>query len=149
MIILANNPGHSNKKTIWWRWPGNTKGHAILLCRDVLYVCLWQNYTLFGVWLQLLARKHINENCLLRDYRLCVMVQTAQVDDLNAHVNIVSKLVACPQHQKELVQCHKLCLLDFWTNKMAFTNNIFKMWHFGGLTKNCSATSHHIIGDFI
>ena len=30
----------------------------------------------------------------------------------NTRANVVSKLVACHQHQKELVQCHKMCLPD-------------------------------------
>ena len=40
------------------------------------------------------------------------MVKTAQAGDLNAHANLVSKLVACHEHLKELVQCDKMCLVD-------------------------------------
>ena len=40
------------------------------------------------------------------------MVKTAQAGDLNAHANLVSKLVACHPHKKELVQCHKIGLPD-------------------------------------
>ena len=40
------------------------------------------------------------------------MVKTAQAGDLEACANLVSKLVACHQYQRELVQCHKMCLPD-------------------------------------
>ena len=59
-----------------------------------------------------IARKYINEHRVVHDYGLCAMVKTAQDGDLNAHVLSLSKLVACPQHQRELVQCHKMCLPD-------------------------------------
>ena len=60
----------------------------------------------------LLARKHINEHRVVHDYGLYAMVKTLQVGDLYARANFVSKLVACPQHQRKLVQCHKMCLPD-------------------------------------
>ena len=40
------------------------------------------------------------------------MVKTAQAGDLNARANLVSKLVACHPHKRELVQCHRMCLPD-------------------------------------
>ena len=40
------------------------------------------------------------------------MVKTAQDGDLNAHVSSISKLVACHQHQREFVLCHKMFLPD-------------------------------------
>ena len=56
------------------------------------------------------ARKHINEHCVVHDYGLQAMVKTAY---------LVSKSVACHQHQRELVHCHhKMCLPDLqslWT----------------------------------
>ena len=62
-----------------------------------------------------MVRKQINEHPVVHDYGLCVMVKTSQIGDLNAHANLVSKLVACHQHQRELVQCHNMCLLDIVT----------------------------------
>ena len=66
---------------------------------------LWFNYSF-------LARKHINEHRVVHDYGLCVMVKTARDGDLDVRANLVSKLVACHQHQRELAQCHKMCLPD-------------------------------------
>ena len=47
--------------------------------------------------------KNINEHWMEHDYALYTMVKTAQFGDLNIHANLVSKLVACHQHQKEFV----------------------------------------------
>ena len=41
---------------------------------------------LFIVVWRLLARKYINEHCVVHDYGLSVIVKTAQDGDLNAHV---------------------------------------------------------------
>ena len=54
----------------------------------------------------------MNEHRVVHDYGLCAMVKTAQDGDFNVHTNLVSKLVACHQHQGELVQCHLMCLQD-------------------------------------
>ena len=61
-----------------------------------------------------MVRKYINEHCVVHahDYRLGVMVKTAQAGDLNVCANLISKLVASRQHQRELVPCHKMCLPD-------------------------------------
>ena len=59
-----------------------------------------------------MAREHINEHRVVHDYGLCAVVKAAQIGDLNARANLVSKLVACHQHQRELVQYHKMCLPD-------------------------------------
>ena len=67
---------------------------------------------LIVVYPRLLARKHINEHRVVHDYWLYAMVKTIGVGNLDAGANFVSKLVACYQHQMELVQCHKMCLLD-------------------------------------
>ena len=49
---------------------------------------------------------------MVHDYGLCAIIKTAQNGDLNAHVQSVSNLVPCHQHQRELAQCHKMFLLD-------------------------------------
>ena len=51
-----------------------------------------------------MARKHIKGRRIVHDYELCAMVKTAQGGDLKARTNLVSKLVACRQSQRELVQ---------------------------------------------
>ena len=50
-----------------------------------------------------MVRKHTNEHCVKHDYVLCVMVETAQTGDLNVHAILISIIVACHQHQGELV----------------------------------------------
>ena len=46
------------------------------------------------------------------DHMFCAMVKTAQVVNLNVHANLVSRINACYQHQREFVQGHKLHPLD-------------------------------------
>ena len=38
------------------------------------------------------------------------MVNTAQFGDLNVRADLVTELIACHQHHRELLQCHKMCL---------------------------------------
>ena len=67
-------------------------------------MCAYVTVRLFiVVWLQLIVRKHINEHRVVHDYGLGTMVKAAQVGDLNVNANLVYKLVACHQHQRELV----------------------------------------------
>ena len=54
----------------------------------------------------------MNMHRVVHQQGLCMMVKTAQAGDLNARANLVSKVVACHPHKRELVQCHKMCLLD-------------------------------------
>ena len=59
-----------------------------------------------------MARKRINEHCVVHDDGLYAMVRTTQTDDLKVRANLVYKLFACHQHQRELVQCHDMYLPD-------------------------------------
>ena len=45
-------------------------------------------------------------------YMVLGFVQWSQVGDLDAHANLVFKLIACHQHQRKLLQCLKMCLQD-------------------------------------
>ena len=40
------------------------------------------------------------------------MVKSAQASDLEGRANLVSESIPCHQHQRELVQCHKMCIPD-------------------------------------
>ena len=66
-------------------------------------VCLHHNQTFYLSLTDGNGEKHTNEHCVKHDYVLCVMVKTAQISDLNVHAILVSKIVACHQHQRELV----------------------------------------------
>ena len=59
-----------------------------------------------------MAKKHINEHFVVRDYGLCAMVKAAQACGLEVRADLLSKLVAYHQQQKDVVQCHKMCLPD-------------------------------------
>ena len=59
-----------------------------------------------------MVRKHTNEHFVEHDFALCDMVKRTELGDLNVCSNLVSKIAAYHQHQRELVQCHKKCLPD-------------------------------------
>ena len=75
-------------------------------------VCLRRSCTCYHGLTAVNVEKHISEHRVVHDFGLCAMVKTAQAGDLNARANVVSELVACQQHQRELLQCHKMCLPD-------------------------------------
>ena len=59
-----------------------------------------------------MARKYTNERCEEHDYATYAIIKPAQVGDINVNAYPVSRIVAYHQHQRELVQCHKMHLPD-------------------------------------
>ena len=57
-----------------------------------------------------MARKDIDEHRVVLDCGIYVMVKTARAEDLKVRANLVSKLVACHQHQWELNSVTKYAL---------------------------------------
>ena len=84
----------------------------MVIHKAMLFYLLWRltcAYVTVGlaivVWPRYIAKKHINAHRVVHYYGLCMMVKAAQP----GCANVVSKLVACHQPQRELVQCHKMC----------------------------------------
>ena len=104
----ASNPGRSNENPIWWWWHGNTKSLSDLQWCDVK--CMLTSQLGFSVWFNSgYWRENTSMNIVW--YMIMAFVRWSKQQRMVTQMPMF-KLAACLQHQRKLVQCHKMCLLD-------------------------------------
>ena len=79
---------------------------------DVKRVVKSQLNSFFIFWSRRMARKLTNEHHVKCRYAEKALVEMVQIDDLNVHVDFLSKMIPCHQHLGALVQCDTMCHPD-------------------------------------